>query len=94
MEKELKELKELEDKRRQIIEEIQAKKDDIVAKYSNVKIGDVVEANGYGCKGKKINVSFIAFNPDSWRKTNFIARGKVLNKDGTLHARNYGEHYF
>jgi len=94
MEKELKELRELEDKKRQIVEEIQAKKDEIVEKYSSVKIGDVVEANGYGCNGKKINVSFVAFNPDRWRKTNFFAKGKVLNKDGTLHARNYGEYRF
>jgi hypothetical protein len=76
------------------IEAVSKQKDLIVHRYSPIKIGDIIDVNGYSFSGKKMVVDSIYFRPDRWRNTLFVAKGAVLKKDKTRGAHTGEHHYF
>lgn len=90
----LDEFKELLRCRRNIDEKIEKQKQLIIDEMCPVKIGDIVEVNGFTFTGKQMRVDRIVL-VRSWKNTYKIkAVGKVLKKDGTvgqISAEWYGE---
>lgn len=55
-----------------------------LAELCPVVIGEIVEANGYSHKGKKMRVDSVSYKPESWPKeTLWKCTGYVIKADGT-----------
>ena len=70
-------------------------KQEMVERFSPVKIGEIVTANsGFAHQGKRMMVTAITVrDKSSYRgEVGFIATGKALKKDGTP-GENAAEHY-
>ncbi|MCP4700471.1 MAG: hypothetical protein GY862_27005 [Gammaproteobacteria bacterium] len=67
---------------------------DVMAKLAElcpVKIGDVVEVNGWTFRGKKMLVDDVCYYTRTHRSTTWKCSGPILKADGTP-GKNRGEH--
>ena len=68
------------------IKDLYAKRRETIAAWIEaehpVKVGDVIETNGYSHKGKKMRVAKRSIY-DSFSKWSWKANGPILKKDGT-----------
>lgn len=57
---------------------------EIVKEYCPIKVGEVIDCQGYVHKGKKVKVTNITLVP-SWKRNSYkwSIRGIVLKKDGS-----------
>lgn len=59
---------------------------------SPVKIGDIVEANGYSYTGKKMVVERLWFTITGWKGDGIMAKGPIIKADGSP-SLNEGDHF-